>query len=397
MPDTSQPQPDLQRPAMLAYPDKLNARERFVRTARGQPVDRAFNWELGLWGQTLERWLNEGLPTDIHLDRIANLEHNGEFFGLDRMLWYDISLGPIPQYEYAVLSEDERYIVFRDGVGVVHKALKEGTVRGTRMSMDTYIDHPVKTQADWIEFKKRLDPHSPARYPIWWNDEVRALSNRSYPLNMGCDGAFGLYWKLRELMGTERVSYAFFDQPSLIEEILEYLTDFYIEVFHRALHDVEFDLMVFSEDFAGKGGPLISPAIFKRFFKRHYRRLADFALSHGVPAVWVCTDGYTVPLIPLLLECGVNGQGPLEVAAGMDLLELRRTFGMDLLLMGGIDKRVLAQDRAAIDAEMYRKLPPLLAQGKFIPTIDHTVPPDVPYANWLYYLDLKRRMVEGHF
>ena len=187
---------------MSASVENLTARERFLRTVRGQPVDRAFNWELGLWGQTLERWLGEGLPADIHLDRIANLEHNGEFFGLDRMLWYDISLDPIPHYDYEVLSEDERYLVFRDGLGIVHKALKEGTVRGTRMSMDTYLDFPIKSRADWLEFKKRLDPAARARYPIWWSDEVRALSNRTYPLNMGRDGAFGLYWKLRELMGT---------------------------------------------------------------------------------------------------------------------------------------------------------------------------------------------------
>jgi len=275
----------------------------------------------------------------------------------------------------------------------VRKGLKEGTVRGTRMSMDTYMDFPIKTREDWLAFRKRLDPKSPARYPMWWEDEVRALNNRTYPLLMGRDAAFGLYWKLRELMGTVGVSYAFFDQPALIEEILEYLTDFFIEIFHPALHQVEFDMMVFSEDFAGKGGPLISPAIFHRFFARHYRRIADFVHDHGVPAILVGTDGYTVPLIGPLLDCGVDGQGPLECAAGMDPVELRREFGTDLFLMGGIDKLVLPHGKEAIREELYRKIPPLLEQGRYIPTVDHTVQPDVPYENWLYYLELKEELL----
>jgi hypothetical protein len=383
--------------ATMDRPGTLTGRERFLRTVHCQPVDRGCNWELGLWGQTTERWLHEGMPDDIHLARIGNLIQYGEYFGLDRVVWYDISCDPIPRFEYEVLEEDERYIVFRDGFGMVRRGLKEGTVRGTRMSMDTYLDFPIKTREDWLQFRKRLNPKSPARYPMWWEDEVRALCDRTYPLLMGRDAAFGLYWKLRELMGTMGVSYAFFDQPALIEEILEYLTDFYIEIMHPALHQVEFDMMVFSEDHAGKGGPLISPAIFKKFFARHYRRIADFVKSHGVPLCMAATDGYTVPLIGLLLDCGVDGQGPLECAAGMDPIELRRQFGTDLFLMGGIDKLVLPLGKEAIDRELYRKIPPLLDQGRYIPMIDHTVPPDVPYANWLYYLEVKKRLLEGHY
>jgi uroporphyrinogen decarboxylase len=54
--------------------------------------------------------------------------------------------------------------------------------------------------------------------------------------------------------------------------------------------------------------------------------------------------------------------------------------------MGGVDKHVLAQDRAAIDA-MIDHLTPLVEEGGYIPTPDHRVPPDVPLANYLYYLD----------
>ena len=67
----------------------------------------------------------------------------------------------------------------------------------------------------------------------------------------------------------------------------------------------------------------------------------------------------------------------------------------ELLLWGGIDKRVLALDRKAIDRELNAKLPPLLSEGGYIPTLDHLAPPDIPYANWLYYLERKKRLLEG--
>ena len=375
----------------------LSNRERLLRTVHGQPVDRGVNWEIGLWGQTIERWCNEGLPRDIDLDQLGSLMHGGEYFGLDRVDWFGIPCWPIPPFEYEVYEEDERYIVYRDGRGIVHRALKEGTVRGTRLSMDQYLSHPVTCREDFLAIKKRFNPKSPARYPLWWSDQVRILRGRDYPLILGYDGDFGFYWKLRELMGTEGVSYAFYDQPALIEEICEFLTDFFIETMHRAVDEVEFDIYIFAEDWAGKGGPLISPALFKRFFLPGYRRICDFLRSHGVQAIWVGSDGYFPQLIPLLFEAGVDGQGPTEVAAGMDPLWLRREFGPDLFIFGGIDKRELAKDRAAIDRELYSKLPPLLEQGKFIPTVDHTIPPDVPLANFEYYLERKQRLLEGHF
>ncbi len=43
--------------------------------------------------------------------------------------------------------------------------------------------------------------------------------------------------------------------------------------------------------------------------------------------------------------------------------------------------------------EFYAKIPPLLETGGYIPSIDHAVPPDVSYADFLYYLDLKLKLI----
>ena len=84
----------------------------------------------------------------------------------------------------------------------------------------------------------------------------------------------------------------------------------------------------------------------------------------------------------------MNGFWPLEVAAGMDPVALRKKYGKQILLIGGIDKRVLAQDKKAIEKEVMGKVPFLVSQGGYIPSLDHTVPPDVSFENYMYYLQL---------
>jgi len=98
-------------------------------------------------------------------------------------------------------------------------------------------------------------------------------------------------------------------------------------------------------------------------------------------------------LIPLMLEAGITCHWPLERAANMDPLKLRQIYGHDLALAGGVDKRELTKGRDEIDRELYHVLPPLLEDGGYIPTLDHAVPPDIPYDNFMYYLELKQKLL----
>jgi uroporphyrinogen decarboxylase len=148
----------------------------------------------------------------------------------------------------------------------------------------------------------------------------------------------------------------------------------------------------FWEDMAYRAGPLISPAMFREFMLPRYRRITDLARRYGIDTVFVDSDGDVSKLIPLWLEAGINGVYPMEVAAGMDVVALRREYGRDLLMTGGIDKRVLAQDREAIDRELEVKVP-LAEQGGYISHIDHAIPHDVPYANFAYYWERKKEFL----
>jgi uroporphyrinogen decarboxylase len=72
------------------------------------------------------------------------------------------------------------------------------------------------------------------------------------------------------------------------------------------------------------------------------------------------------------------------------LATVRKRYGKKLIIEGGIDKRILALDFAAIRQEVESKVPPLLREGGYLASTDHRVPPDVPLKNFEFYLNLVR-------
>lgn len=372
----------------------MNDLQRFLAAVRFQNVDRYPYWELGIWGQTYERWLHEGLDEgELEGDWFRG---QPAFAKLDRRDFMPLNFDPIPGFQRAI-GEDDRYIVERDGWGRVRRGLKPGTVRGTRSSMDTYLDFFVKDRESFLEMKECFDPHDPSRYPKDWEELKKRWMTRDYPLYLTENCGFGgLYWDLRQMMGTIRLSAAFHRTPALIHEILDFMVDFFIETTRKALREVEVDAFIFNEDFACKGGPLISPTIYSTFLQPRYERIIGYLRKHGVKVIELDSDGNTEALIPLFIETGIDAHWPLEAAAGMDPVNIRRKYGEKLALYGGIDKRELTKDKSSIEREVNKKISTMLELGGgYVPTVDHTLPPDIPLKNFLYYLELKRKIIEN--
>jgi uroporphyrinogen decarboxylase len=74
----------------------------------------------------------------------------------------------------------------------------------------------------------------------------------------------------------------------------------------------------------------------------------------------------------------------MEVAAGMDVVEIRKTFPK-LQMLGGVDKRPVIAGGAAVTDELSRHVAPLRASGGFIPMIDHSVPPEITWTGFVSY------------
>ena len=174
--------------------------------------------------------------------------------------------------------------------------------------------------------------------------------------------------------------------------MMETITEFSIALLKKALKEAPVTVVQFFEDMCYCTGSLISPAMFREFMLPRYRRITDVIRGLGVDTIFVDSDGKVDELIPLWLEAGINGVMPMEQAAGNDIFAYRRQDGSDLLMAGGIDKRALAQGKAAIDRELEEKIP-LAFHGGYIPHLDHLIPPDVPFDNLAYYWQRKKHLL----
>ena len=197
-------------------------------------------------------------------------------------------------------------------------------------------------------------------------------------------------------MGTENLSYAWYDYPALMHEMMEFFADFIIETSRPVLEKIQVDYFVLNEDMSMKGGPLLGPETFRTFIFPHLKRLVEFFRSYGTKYVAVDSDGDPTLLIPLLLDAGVDTIWPIERASNVSPQLWRDKFGNALRLWGGIDKRVLSQGKSAIQAHLL-EFAPLIEEGGFIPTVDHLVPPEVSWDNFQYYMDAKMAVLSGDF
>jgi uroporphyrinogen decarboxylase len=126
----------------------------------------------------------------------------------------------------------------------------------------------------------------------------------------------------------------------------------------------------------------------RRFLVPAYDRWISEAKAAGVPVIFMDSDGQIEELIPIWIDVGINACGPMEVAAGNDVVEYRRRFGRKMAYTGGIDKRSIAAGGKVIEAEVMRVVPPLLVDGGIVPGCDHGVPPDISWPNYLEYARL---------
>lgn len=390
----------------------MNTRERFLATMDFEQVDRGISWEIGYWAGAVRRWYKEGLPkvkgcpdnigdgNSVHAqastadpDTLNPIDHPrrdadlANFFCMDEPWWrIPVNTYLCPRFAPEILEEYGNTMVHRNEFGVIVKDQKD------KNGFPHWIETPVKNMDDWEKLKaQRLRPTLEGRLPANWEQVKQAFKDRPF-VSVAGGYPCGFYGTARFLLGEERVMTMFYDEPELMRDIVNYLADFWVALYDQVLDDVSADALFIWEDMCYKGGPLISPAMFREFLLPGYQKMSACARDHGVRHVIVDTDGNCSALLPLFIEGGVTVLHPFEAASDMDVVEVRKAFPK-LGIMGGIDKREIAKGRAAIDAELARQVLYMMSQGGYIPTIDHSVPPDISWEDYRYYRSKLNEMI----
>ena len=347
--------------------------------------DRPASADYFAYDSTRKRWENEGLPEGVDLDEYFDMDFTPFKWKIPHPEIFTV----VPDFGTTILEEDSKYQVIRRPEGEVVRIFKNIPPP----SMPHWIRYPLQSRDDWNDYKRKLDPDTPERLPQNFTRLAETYSRRDYPLGMWLGGTYGY---MRNWWGVERISVMFYDDPALIEEMIECLTHLALGLLKRVLAaGVQLDWVMFWEDMDYKTGPLISPEMFKRYCVPFYKKVMEKVHDAGIPVVMVDSDGDIREIIPLWLDVGVYIMHPMEVAAGMDVVEMRKQYGKSIGFFGGIDKRALAGTREQIKTEVAPKLEYYFGDGGFIPACDHAIPPDVSFDNYLYYRELVREVSNG--
>lgn len=358
---------------------RLNARERWQRTFHYQNVDRVPNYEFGYWDQLYAEWHQQGLPSQINNEGAADA-----YFGLDRRIMVGPHLGLIPPFETKTLRIEGNRRIYQDGEGVISEVSLSGEA-----SIPHYLEFPIKDRDSWLRFKERLNPNTPGRLVSNLDKIAERCRQSDVPVGINIGSLLG---KPRDWTGFERIALLSYDDPELVEDMVETQCELIIRGITPFLERIQFDYAGGWEDFCFNSGPILSPAMLRHFVLPRYERIARLLRQHGVTVIWTDCDGNINPVVDIWLETGYNCMFPIEVRAGSDPVELRRRYGKDILLLGGYDKMALYKGKEAILAEL-KRLAPVVEEGGFVPHVDHRVPGGVPLENYVYYHKEKKALL----
>ena len=238
-------------------------------------------------------------------------------------------------------------------------------------AMPEFVRYSVRDRPSWEFWRNRMTPTD--RMP---RDEMEAncrrLDDRSEALFLGCWGPYGF---LRGLMGPEGLSYAFYDDPELIHDMIAWLAERTKRYSLPVIERLKPEAVYMGEDLCYNHGMLLSPALFRECCGAYYRMVFDCAQAAGVTVRAVDSDGNVMQFVDVAVEYGLNCLYPFEVKAGNDLFALRRKHPR-FACVGWLEKEIINEgNEHLIEPELTRKVPPLLAQGGYFPNGDHGIQP----------------------
>lgn len=310
--------------------------------AFGRP-DRPPLFEEGLRDDVMEAWLAQGLADGPGLDTLVRYDRR-ERFAMD--------LGPRPPL-------------------------------AGRLAADVGLR----------ELRHRLDPDDPGRLQEDWQRRVKEWRERDYPLDLCVHSGFFLTHGADNWERVTKLLLLTHDAPDRVRGVMDVVAECAVGVVHRVLQDVEVDSATFSEPISGPDGPLLGPRMYRDLVLASYAPIVQALREGGCPTIIFQTYSNSRVLLPGVVEAGFNCLWAVESPPGtMDYRDIRREFGRDLRLIGGIDLDLLRQDAATICREVRALLPPLLAEGGYVPLADGRVRPDVPLQGYLAY---RRAMEEA--
>lgn len=366
------------KPCRSKWKSTMTDRERFNNQMHYKAVDRCFNMEFGYWDENYSEW-------SIFVDnKITNESEANTYFNFDRIECIDGNVWMNPGFKERVVSETKTTKTIINSDGLLAEVPKDG-----HDTIPHFMKASIVTPEDWKRCKEehfRLDDS--ARILDVESLMKKHPADREYPLGIYCGSMIG---KIRDMLTFEGLAYACYDYPEMVEDMVETCCLLVENVLDQILPFIKFDYASGWEDICYKNGPIVTVDFFKNVVMPRYKRIKKKLDKHGIDLWYTDCDGDVRPILPYLLEGGINCLFPFEVNGCAFPGELLDQYGKELRIMGGFDKMQLGHGKEAIKGYM-ESLVPLVERGGYIPFCDHRCPPNVKPEDYMYYLDLKEEM-----
>lgn len=340
---------------------QLSERERILRTYKRQEIDRIPMLDKA-WAGTVRRWHKEGMPKNAPWE---------QHFGFDKTI--RIQPDNSPRFERKIIETTDRYRIQTTNWGVTQKVFNE--LDSTPENLEFYYDSSDK----WEEAKAAMMVYHEDRIP-WkyleenyprWKAEGRFLQLVIW---------FGFDVAHSHMIGTENVLIGMYEEPEWITDVFDTYLSTSLDLCQRILDaGYEFDGIFWYDDMGYKGSPFFSPTLYRELLKPYHKKAVDWAHERGmVTELHSC--GFIEPLLPDIVETGVEMLNPLEIKAGMDPFKLKSLYGDKLAFHGGISAQ-LWDNIDLVKQEMMRIIPAMKEGGGYIFASDHSIPNSVSLQN----------------
>ena len=350
---------------------EMTSVERVGNILRRKPIDRIGVFE-HFWGDTHKKWTGEG-----HIPEGASLD---EHFAFDIANCWPLNMVAKLDYEPETIEETEETILQRDGNGAVLRRHKQHD------ATPEHVDFLVKERTAWEEHIKPLLTADRARVNFEaYRDARRQAQERGVFFNWSGVNVFEL---MHPVCGHQYMLMGMLSDPDWVKDMVDVysrLTVDLMEILFAA--EGEPDGVWFYEDMGFKARPFISLDMYREFIQPGHKRTMDLCKSRNLP-VTMHSCGFVEPLVPGIIESGVDCLQVIEVKAGMDLVRLYREYGDRLSFCGGMDVRKLyTNNRDEIERELAGKIPEVRGQFGYILHSDHSIPDQVEYESYQYFVE----------
>ena len=350
----------------------MTGKERITAILNHQPVDRIGLYE-HFWPETFKRWIAEG--------HFKEDEAQEDVFGFDIVnAWVFNTIADI-DFKPVTLEETAETILVKDGNGA--------TLRRHKLHSTT-PEHVAYDVIDFAGYREKTRP-----FILDTSLDDRRINYDGYvsQRKIATDRNLFFNWAgvnvfecMHSLCGHENLLVGMALEPEWVAEMANDYAALQIRLFEKlfARHGLPDGIWIF-EDFGFKERPFMSPAMFRELIMPAQAKTIKYCHDLGLK-VMMHSCGFVEPLLPCMVEAGIDVLQAMEVKAGMDPLRIRKNFP-SLVLFGGLDVRpLLLNDLDAVRRELEAKVP-ILKQGGFILHSDHSIPDTVNYETYRFFID----------